>query len=230
MNKLKFAGLHLLISASIVITFLFFSYTFWYGNIYYDISGAWVPSKMLLMIDVILGPLLSFIIYKKGKKNLKVDLFIIGLIQIFAFIYGAYTLFLGKPSLVVLKQNTFEIIIEKEVDKEKINHFAGTPTWLSRPQYGYIPEEELSQFQSALVQQEHIQPFDFKMALAAERKISLEQVKVFLRTDLTKLNDQIGKTEKLNFYLVNDKDWYALMVADSIGPVKIIKSSNNNSL
>jgi len=40
---------------------------------------------MLIVIDVILGPSLSFFVYKEAKKTLKFDLAVIILIQIFSF-------------------------------------------------------------------------------------------------------------------------------------------------
>jgi len=224
MSKLRFASLHLLISASVVIVFLLFAYHHWYGAIFFDFSGAWIPSKMLLIIDVVLGPFLSFIVYKQGKKNLRLDLYIIGLVQLLAFLYGAYTLFLGKPSLVVLKQNAFEVIIQKELKNNALSsQFFKAPSWLSKPQYGYIPSNDLDNFQSALVQLERVQPFAFDLPIAKERKMTTEQILVFLETDEENFRMQFGETNKLEFFLVHDKGWYAMMITDLDDPLEIIK-------
>ena len=54
---------------------------------------------MLLAIDVIVGPLLSLLVYKEGKKTLKMDLSIIVLVQILAMSYGVYVIAQSRPGL-----------------------------------------------------------------------------------------------------------------------------------
>ena len=60
-------------------------------------TGAGKLFLMMLGVDIILGPILTFIIYQKNKKSLKFDLFIIACIQISAIGYGVYSMYGGRP-------------------------------------------------------------------------------------------------------------------------------------
>lgn len=56
---------------------------------------------LLLMVDVCLGPVLTFIVYKKGKKTLKMDLAVIAILQFSALVYGLYAVAEGRPAWLV---------------------------------------------------------------------------------------------------------------------------------
>ena len=75
-------------------------------------------------VDVFLGPLLTLIIFKSGKKSLKFDLFCIGLVQIAALTYGVYVMFESRPVFTVFNKDKFQIaavvdIAPKELAKAK---------------------------------------------------------------------------------------------------------------
>jgi hypothetical protein len=63
-------------------------YYIWYPKPFFGISNTIEPLKLLILVDVIIGPLLTFIVYKKNKSTLVMDLSIIALLQIGAFFYG----------------------------------------------------------------------------------------------------------------------------------------------
>ncbi len=136
MNKIKAAGLHFTLSLLVIGGFIVFLNYFWYQNLV-RVTGVVEPLKLLVLIDVVLGPLLTFIVYKKGKRTLKFDLAVIVLMQLSAFVYGAYTIYQGKPSWLVFNANAFEVVYAKEIKS--------APTGLennsifSRPKLAYIP-------------------------------------------------------------------------------------------
>ena len=87
---------------------------------------------MLVVIDVILGPILGFIVYKEYKKSLKLDLSIIIIFQLIALGYGLYNLEKGRPVWIAYNVDRFELIrkneiydrdIEKAKDKYKYTSF-----------------------------------------------------------------------------------------------------------
>ena len=121
MTKFKASFVHLLISALFVALFFLFVYFVWYQQIYFEISGVFTPMKILFVVDVVLGPLLTFIVYKEGKKHMKLDFILIALFQLLAFSYGAYSVFLGKPSLVIHRTGYMEVMLEKHVDYALLN-------------------------------------------------------------------------------------------------------------
>ena len=64
---------------------------------------------MLIFVDLILGPLLVFIIFKEGKKYLSFDMNVLLSIQIAAFVFGAYSLFLKHPAYAVFTGDRFTL-------------------------------------------------------------------------------------------------------------------------
>jgi len=60
------------------------------------------------------------IIFKAGKKGLKFDLIVIGLVQVAALIYGGYTIYSQKPTWVVFSVDRFAVVGLKEIDSSKI--------------------------------------------------------------------------------------------------------------
>ncbi|WP_227523177.1 TfpX/TfpZ family type IV pilin accessory protein, partial [Psychrobacter sp. Sarcosine-3u-12] len=76
---------------------------------------------MILLVDLVLGPLLTFIIYKKNKKTLIVDLTIIILLQLNALGYGVYTVYQARPVWIAYVVDRFELVRANDVfdDYEK---------------------------------------------------------------------------------------------------------------
>lgn len=65
---------------------------------------------LLLAIDIILGPLLSLLVYKEGKKSLKIDLAIIIIIQVVALCYGMYAIAKSRPVWIVQNGEVFQLV------------------------------------------------------------------------------------------------------------------------
>jgi hypothetical protein len=56
--------------------------------------------------------------------------------QLSAFIYGAYTIYTGKPSWVIHNGGQFELVFEREVGK-KLDKLS-PPSLFAAPKYGFI--------------------------------------------------------------------------------------------
>jgi hypothetical protein len=71
---------------------------------------------ILLTVDIIIGPLMTLVVYKPGKPGLILDLSIIAALQIAALIYGMSTVFAGRPVFIVFNQSRFDIVRPIEID------------------------------------------------------------------------------------------------------------------
>lgn len=107
--RTKIAIRNLVISQAIILSFLLFAYLVWFPHSFSDLGGFKDTALMLIFVDLILGPLLVFIIYKKDKKYLLFDINVLLAIQLGAFIYGAYSLYLKHPAYAVFNGNQFVI-------------------------------------------------------------------------------------------------------------------------
>ena len=107
-KRIKFFLGHLAISffiALIVVGIIFF---IWYPSPLAKAVGVTQIFLMMLMIDVIIGPLLGLMVYKEGKNTLKIDLSIIILIQLIALSYGVYSIAQGRPAWLAYNVDRFE--------------------------------------------------------------------------------------------------------------------------
>ncbi|GAC1609803.1 MAG: hypothetical protein NVS3B3_17140 [Aquirhabdus sp.] len=60
---------------------------------------------VLAVVDVCLGPLITFIIFNPAKKWLKFDLIFIAIVQLLALTYGAVTMFTARPVYLVFDED-----------------------------------------------------------------------------------------------------------------------------
>ena len=90
LNRWTAAAIHLGISALIAITVVAVMLALWYPQPYFDAMGGTGLLKILVGVDVAIGPLLTLIIFDRRKKSLRFDLSVIAFLQIAALVYGVY--------------------------------------------------------------------------------------------------------------------------------------------
>lgn len=120
--RLKFFIKHLSASLIVALLVLTWIFTVWYPASLAKATGVTHIVLLMLAIDVIVGPILGFIVYKAHKKSLRFDLMIIILLQISALSYGIYSLAEGRPVWMAFNGNRFELIRNNElVDTDNVN-------------------------------------------------------------------------------------------------------------
>jgi len=75
---------------------------------------------ILIGVDLVLGPLLTCIVYKPKKKTLVFDLSVIVLIQLAALVYGVSAIYEERPYFMVYAVDRFTLLAEKDVDFSEI--------------------------------------------------------------------------------------------------------------
>ena len=112
MRRLKFASIHLFISALVGAGVLSFLFLVWYPSPIGQIQGAGLLALLIIGIDVILGPLLTAVVAKAGKsrRELTVDLSIIGTLQLAALIYGLSIAAQSRPAYLVGTPQRFTVV------------------------------------------------------------------------------------------------------------------------
>lgn len=113
--RIKFFIKHLSVSFILVILVLGWIFTVWYPMPLAKATGVTHIVLIMLAIDVIIGPILGFIVYKEHKKSLKFDLMVIVLLQLAALSYGIYSLAEGRPVWMAFNGNRFELIRNNEL-------------------------------------------------------------------------------------------------------------------
>ena len=80
-HKLKASGIHLLLSLVIISLAIGLIITFWFPDSLTKVSHFKEITLLMVSIDLVLGPLLTFAVFKPKKKHLKFDLAVIGAFQ-----------------------------------------------------------------------------------------------------------------------------------------------------
>jgi len=122
MTKLRAFAVHLAASAIIVLAFLGVMFFVWYPTPYFETDGGWTVLRILAGVDVVLGPLLTLIVFKPGKPSLKFDMSCIVLAQLGALVYGGMIIYQQRPAFVVFGVDRFTSIPASEVEFDKLKH------------------------------------------------------------------------------------------------------------
>jgi len=119
-QKLRAALTNLWISAFLLGAILALVYLVWYPYPYSRIQGIDRITWILVAVQLALGPLLTAIVYRKGKKTLKLDLAVITALQLFAMGYGTVALYLERPWFMVYAVDRFSVLARRDVDSAAI--------------------------------------------------------------------------------------------------------------
>lgn len=120
-DKIKAFLWHLSVSLLIALLAMLVVYGVWNPDPLYKATGITDIFLLMLAIDIILGPILTLIVFKKGKKTLKFDLCVIALLQMSALMFGLYKVYEGRPAWIVYSVDRFDLVRVNELDLRKIN-------------------------------------------------------------------------------------------------------------
>jgi hypothetical protein len=120
MTRWKASALHLAISILVLGTIAALLVWRWYPPALFHMAKADKLLMLVAMIDLIVGPLLTLIVYKQGKKTLRFDLTVIALIQATAMGYGLYTMWQSRPVYLVASGRYFDLVFANEIDRDQL--------------------------------------------------------------------------------------------------------------
>ena len=136
-KRLKFFLRHLAVSLLIALFVISIVFFVWYPSPLATAVGVTHIFLMLIAIDVVVGPILGFIVYKEGKKSLKFDLTVVILLQLSALSFGVYSIAQGRPAWLVYNVDRFELVRKNELVDTNIQQAQPQfqqPSWF-KPQY-----------------------------------------------------------------------------------------------
>ena len=103
-SKLKATGVHLSLSIVIFIALVYQIYYNWYPQPYFSIDGGWQGIQIIAAVDLVLGPLITFLIFdlSKSRREILFDLLTIAVIQFSALAYGIHVTHGQRPVAVAM--------------------------------------------------------------------------------------------------------------------------------
>jgi hypothetical protein len=122
-NRLKAAAVHLGISLLVAGCAAVLVFGVWYPYPYREISGGRELFLLVVGVDVVLGPLFTFIVFSRAKPRTELvrDLALVGLIQLAGLGYGLWTVHQARPVHLVFELDRFRAVHAVDVPEELLS-------------------------------------------------------------------------------------------------------------
>ncbi len=117
-GRLQAAAIHLAISLAVAVLAALLVFFVWYPYPYREISGGRELFLLVVVVDVIMGPLMTLAVFnlKKPRKELRRDLAVIGTLQLAALFYGLWTVAIARPVHLVFEIDRFRVVHAVDVE------------------------------------------------------------------------------------------------------------------
>lgn len=112
LNRAQAAGVHLVCSIVLAASIAWLVFGVWYPWPYNRLSGGAALFTLLVVVDVVIGPVLTLVVFntKKPRRELGRDLSIIVLLQLAAMAYGLQTMAVARPAVLALEVDRFRVV------------------------------------------------------------------------------------------------------------------------
>jgi hypothetical protein len=144
--RLKAFGLHLLASACALSLILGALYLGWYRWPGWRLADVVHVVVVMIGVDVVLGPTLTFIIARatKPRRELARDISMIVAVQLAAMIYGSVSLWTGRPLYYAFSESVLQMVQAYDVDADEAalgrrQNPQLAPYWYSLPRWIWAP-------------------------------------------------------------------------------------------
>lgn len=117
---LRAGALHLSLSALVALFAMAVIFFVWYPGELAQAQGVSFLVLIMIGVDVVIGPLLTTLLYKPGKWGLRFDLFVIAMLQTVALLYGMKAIYGGRPAYVVFNVDRFDVVPVQDVSADSL--------------------------------------------------------------------------------------------------------------
>ena len=107
--------IHLGVCAALYVVLLYLIVFHWYPQPYFAADGGWLGVQIITGVDLVLGPLLTFLVYRRGKRGLKFDLALIAVVQTAALVWGTWLVYDQRTAAVVYSSGRFQTLNSDQV-------------------------------------------------------------------------------------------------------------------
>ena len=119
-SRLVAAGIHLAASAAVAALCAVLVFALWFPYPYRDVSGGRDLFALVVGVDVVIGPLITFAVFNlaKPRSELRRDLVIVALLQLAALTYGLWTVQLARPVHLVFEYDSFRVVHRADIPQD----------------------------------------------------------------------------------------------------------------
>ncbi|WP_428421278.1 TfpX/TfpZ family type IV pilin accessory protein [Methylibium sp.] len=237
--RLRAAGIHLGLSALVAALAAALVFGLWYPTPFREISGGRELFFLVVSVDVVLGPLITFAVFDRRKpwRELRRDLAVVALLQLGGLLYGLHTVYEARPVVLALEKNRLRVV--RAIDLDAADLAKAPAEWQRLPLWGVQivttraprADEKLEAIDRALQGEdvgkrpEFWQPASEAKAALLQGAKPLSELQKHHTARLAELQQYVDATgrsaERLKYLpvLARRTDWVALFDADSGGLV-----------
>lgn len=236
-------AIHLGISMLVAALAAWLVFGLWFPYPYAELAGGRRLFLLLLGVDVVLGPLLTFVVFnpRKGLREKMLDFTLIGLLQLGALGYGLWTVSQARPVHLVYEYSRLAVVSAGDLSDEQLQKAPPElrrlpltgPTLLSlRPLQGAKEQFDSTMLAASGVAQaaqpELWQAYDAGRAAILETARPLVGLREKYPTQGALIDSEIAKTGKPETWLLympvlsRDTAWSVLIDATTAQPVGFI--------
>jgi hypothetical protein len=119
-SRLRAAGIHLALSAIVAAVVGSLVFALWYPYPYRELSGGSELFRLVVTVDVVLGPLITFAVFNRAKPRaeLRRDLAVVACLQLAGLAYGLWTVHLARPVHMVFELDRFRVVHQVDIPAE----------------------------------------------------------------------------------------------------------------
>lgn len=172
MSRYRAFGIHFGISLVIFLALAWLVVRVWYPGFFFETDGGWEGMRIIVLVDLVLGPLLTLLVFKAGKPGLRFDLTVIGLVQAIALAGGTWVVHAERPLAMVYVDGQFFTVSrgdfeELELETPSLDALPGPyPKWVAVE----IPDDPVAQSE---IRQRSLST-DTPLRLLADRYVPFE--------------------------------------------------------
>ncbi|MBA3581208.1 MAG: hypothetical protein H0W44_02015 [Gammaproteobacteria bacterium] len=104
-SRLRAFSVHLIIGLVIFSILSALIIFIWYPAALFYTDGGWQGLRIIAGVDIVLGPALTLMFFKKHKPGLTLDVSVIATLQIIALIIGIITVYHSRPAVITFASN-----------------------------------------------------------------------------------------------------------------------------
>ncbi len=137
-SRLLAAGVHLALSAGVAGLAALLVFGLWYPMPYREISGGRELFFIVVAVDVVLGPLITFAVFDRRKRRSELvrDLAVVCALQLAGLAYGLHTVFIARPVVLSLEVNRLRVV--RAIDLTEAELAKGPSEWRELPWSGVV--------------------------------------------------------------------------------------------
>jgi hypothetical protein len=107
MSRYRAFAIHFALSLAVFAALAALLLLVWYPDFLFATDGGWQGIRILAAVDLVLGPLLTLIVFKSGKPGLRFDLSCIAAVQTACLAAGLYVVHDERPVALVYVDGSF---------------------------------------------------------------------------------------------------------------------------